>query len=156
MRGYDYKKITGLSFAGLAKYHNTVFLSTNNRYGGIPKIYRYEPLTNTMIDSINLGYADYGKIYVVDSLLIGIANNRIYKYNIATKTVVESYTYAANSITDSYMIEDGRIIINTTNTLPASFWRFTKLKYSNYYEANRRLYAISGMNLIRIRSLSND
>ncbi len=148
--GYDFNKIKGLASSGLAAWKNFIIFSTNNFYGGIAKLYFYSSTANKMIDSVDLGFADYGKIYTDQNFLIGVANDRIYKLNLTTKQLQQNFSYKKNSIIYSQQLSDGTIIIHTQNTLP-NFYKFVNLPYTSYFEDKHTLYAISGNNLLRVK-----
>jgi hypothetical protein len=149
--GYDFNKMKAQAFSGLAVYQKHVILSTNNANGGVPKLYYYNSITNKMDDSLMLGFKDYGKIYISGEILTGIANDRIYKLNLATKKLIQNTEFAARSITASFMLADGTIIINTTNNLPEGFAKFIKFKCNSYWETKDFLYATDGLYLVRIK-----
>ena len=125
--GYNYHAIDNLAYSGLAVYNKWVLFSTNNTNGGIPKIYYYNSLTNTMDDSITLsGITDYGRIYLAGNSLIGIAQHYLYKLNLQTKKLIKSYTLT-NPVNYSFQLADGRILINISENLPTDIIQFIKV-----------------------------
>jgi hypothetical protein len=159
MTGYDYHKMPDSIGEWCASaWQDKVLLSTYNAQGGHPKIYVYRSTTNTMVDSIDLGYDNYGSLFVWGDKLIGITPNRIYKYDLAAKHLIDSRIYADNSISTAFMLTDGRIIINTANTLPSAFfWQFIQKPYNfsgGYYEFNGRVYYTDGALIKRIQGLA--
>lgn len=155
MYGVAYNAYAGMGYTSIAKWKKFIIYAMNNQYGKNPKLYFYNSLNNKMTDSLDLGYEDYGKIQVKGDVLYGIANNRIYKLNLAEKKILETYSYPKNSITDAYFLSDGSAIINTRNKIPPSIFKTIYLSYSNYCEANGYVYGISGNHIIRISGLVN-
>ena len=125
--GYDCNKIVNLAYSGISAYNQWTLFSTNNSNGGTAKIYYYNSVTNTMDDSLTIsGVTDYGSIYVVGNLLIGIAPNYLYKINLLTKQLIKSYTLT-NPINYSFQLADGRVLVNTIETLPTDIIQFVKV-----------------------------
>jgi len=153
MYGYDFNKIKGLSCAGLAAWNQLVILSTDNYYGGTAKLYFYNSINNTMADSLNFGFADYGKIYINGNILTGIANDRVYKIDLAAKKLIANIPYNPKSNVRSCMLSDGSLIMNTTNNIPASFAKVIKMNEANYWETSNGIYATDGTNLVQIKGL---
>ncbi|MEP6512280.1 MAG: hypothetical protein ABJA79_00330 [Parafilimonas sp.] len=149
--GIDYSPYTKLAFAGMYKWQNVIAYSTRSNTGGHPKLYFYQPSLNKMIDSIDFGFDDYGKIYVVNDILIGIVHNRVYKVNLQTKKLIDSYSFSSGSNKNSFMMADKKIIISTVNKISASFWPVITLPYNDFCELNGNIYATDGKNFFRIK-----
>ncbi len=149
-----------MGFAGMALWRNYVLISTNNYYGShSPKIYVYSSASNTIVDSIDNGFLDNGAIYTVGDKLVGVANNKIYNYNLAAKVLINSHTYSANAITWSYQMPDGRILIKQSGvTLPTDM-SFTFVNYigsitGNMITSGSKLFILSadGKYVIRLNN----
>ena len=152
--GYDYNGIFGLGVSGLAAWNNLVIYSTNNASGGTPKLYFYSSATNTMVDSITLsGVTDYGNIYVVGNLLVGIAPYYVYKLNLFTKQLIKSYTLS-NPINYSFQLTDGRILVNTTEILPTDITQFIKIPlYGSCVQKGSDVYFSNGLYVSRYKNI---
>jgi hypothetical protein len=76
-------------------------IATSNAYGGTAKIYYYNPFTNTMVDSINLGFTNYAfnanynnGFYIVGDTLIGSKTYyEYYKINLKTKQLFQDASF---------------------------------------------------------------
>ncbi|QEC65886.1 hypothetical protein FRZ67_00680 [Panacibacter ginsenosidivorans] len=148
--GIDYEPFTGLGFAGIAMWKDLVLYSMRSK-GGTKKskIYFYDPALNKMVDSIDLGFNNYGKILIQNNMLTGVADNKIYRISLPDKKLQWSYTLS-NTINGFFLLSNGRFVINTVSVLPAALKDFISLPINNYYEANSVLYAIAGNHIIRI------
>lgn len=147
--GIDYTPFTGFTFAGIALWKDLVVYSMKSKGKKKPKLYFYDPVRNNMVDSIDAGFENYGKIFIHEGILTGVAENRI--YSIALKEKKLLWNYAVNNpINGSYMLHDGRFVVNTTAKLPPELKQFIALPVASYHEANNVLYAISGKNIIKV------
>ncbi len=145
MYGYDFTKNGVLVIQDAKQWRKKILVST---VGTGAKLYIYDPATNLM-DSIETGFSDNGKLYIVGDKLIGVANNKIYNYNLATKTLINSHTYASNSISFSYQMPDGRILITSSGiTLPVDmsfpFVNYTGNATGNMVSGGNFVYTLSG------------
>lgn len=128
MYGYDYNKIGAITHRDIAVWRKKVLFSTT---GSGAKLYIYDPATNLM-DSIETGFSDNGKIYVTGDKVIGVASDRIYNYNLVDRVLINQHIYASNSISFSYQMPDGRILITSTGiTLPRDM-SFDFVQFSGY------------------------
>ncbi len=147
--GYDYNKIDRLGAAGIARWRDLVIFSTNRAYGGTPKLYIYNSRLNSMTDSMNLGFNDYGKIYVKGDTLTGICKNRVYRVNLTGKKLLSNQVLGENTIAGSFLLSNGKIVVNTREHLSA-FPGCVSLPYNVVYENNGMLYTLSGKYVFRI------
>jgi hypothetical protein len=149
--GYDFNKIKGLSFSGLAAYDKQIIFSTNNGNGGIAKLYYYNAITNKMDDSLMLGFKDYGKIYISGEILTGMAGDRIYKVNLLSKKLIQNFEFQGRVINNSFMLSDGTFLVNAKSGMPPGFGKFIKWPYKSFWETKDFIYAVDDNNLIRIK-----
>jgi len=148
--GINYKPYESFSFSGIALWNNYIVYSMSGTGNKKPKLYFYTPGENTMKDSIDLGFDDYGKIYIRENTLTGFANNRIYSYGLKKKKLLWNYSFSNNSIGDSYLLQNGKWVVNTSNKIPPELPNVLALPFKNFYEANNMLYATSGKYLLKI------
>lgn len=147
--GIDYSSYTGFNFAGIALWNDLVVYSMKSKGKKKPKLYFYDPVRNSMVDSIDAGFENYGKIFIQKGVLTGVAENRIYSIALKEKKLLWSYT-VNNPVNGSYMLHDGRFVVSTNSKLPPELKQFIALPVANYHEANNVLYAISGKHIIRV------
>jgi hypothetical protein len=169
--GYDCNKIDRLSVVGVAAWRDSIaVVATKNSYGGTPKIYYYDPVTNIMVDSIQISnwtnYGAYNGIYIVGDTLIGSRTSYEYfKINLKTKQLIQdtSFLYYASG-----QLEDNYIWMNTPSSaqclinqpwnsncgMPTSYMLRYYNKY-NGYSFNHIVYNITwdGYNIGRTRGL---
>lgn len=153
--GINYAAYTGLEYRSICKWKKLIVYAMGTYSDKKSKLYFYDPSANKMTDSLDLGFDDYGKIFLSGNTLIGIARNRVYKLDLSTKKLITTYSFAKNSIADAFMLSNGKIIINTANKIPEDFWPVVNLHYSNYCEAAGNVYATDGKYLIHIHGLIN-
>ncbi|MBG9376998.1 hypothetical protein I5907_12205 [Panacibacter sp. DH6] len=147
--GIDYTPFTGFNFAGIATWKELVVYSMKTKFKRLPKLYFYHPGLNKMTDSIDLGFRNYGLIFIQKNVLTGIADNHIYSVDLTTKKLLWNYEIAGN-ISGAKLLHNGRFVVCTSATLPAALTNFTALPVASYLEANNQLYAISGRHIVRI------
>ncbi|CAN5418445.1 hypothetical protein BH10BAC2_BH10BAC2_18330 [soil metagenome] len=147
--GIDYSSYTGFNFAGIALWNDLIVYSMKSKGKKKPKLYFYDPVRNSMVDSIDAGFENYGKIFIQKGVLTGVAENRIYSIALKGKKLLWNYTFN-NPVNGSYMLHDGRFVVNTTSKLPPELKQFIALPVASYHEANNVLYAISGKNIVRV------
>jgi hypothetical protein len=153
MYGYDYHKIDRLSAADVIKYGRLYIMSTNSRHGGIPKLYFYDPTKNSMVDSLNFNFPEYGALYLKNDELTGITENLLYKVDLKKRKLIQKDS-VSQPINFSMQLNDGRIAINTKAALPKDLADFLIIPYSNCYESGNNLYAIiNGNTIIRIKDI---
>ena len=148
--GINYKPYESLSFSGIALWNYYVVYAMSGNGNKKPKLYFYKPDENIMKDSIDLGFDDYGKIYIHGNTLTGLANDRIYSYDLKKKKLLWNYAFNNNSIGDSYLLHNGKWIVNTSNKIPAELPNILALPFKNFYETNKILYSIGGKYLLKI------
>lgn len=148
--GYDFLKINSLSSSGLAAWKNLMIFSTG---GNNAKLYFYNSLLNNMVDSLDLGFNDYGKINITGNILTGIANDRIYKLDLSTKKIIQNFSFQKNSILYSQTLSNGTILVKTQNQLPENFAKFINLPYTGYYESGKNVYAINGTEIVVLKNI---
>jgi hypothetical protein len=148
--GINYKPYESFSFSGITLWNNYVVYAMRGNGNKKPKLYFYKPDENMMKDSIDLGFDDYGKIYMKENILTGFANNRIYRYDLKNKKLLWNYSFSNNSIADSYLLHNGKWVIHMSNNLPAELPDVLALPFKNFYEANNILYTVSGKYLLKI------
>ena len=103
--------------------------------------------------SIDAGFNDYGSIYVKGNIVTGVANDRVYKLDLVSKKIIETYAYPKNSIQASYMLSNGMLLLNTSQQIPQTFCPSVSLPYSNFVEANGIVYAFRGNMIVRVSGL---
>ena len=151
--GYDFHKIDRLSAVDVIKYGKLYIMSTNNEYGGKPKLYFYDPVKNTMADSLDFNFPWYGRLYLKGDELTGITRNFLYKVNLKTRKLIRKDS-VNGQIFFSVELSDGRIAISTKAALPKDFADFLVIPYSNCYEADNNLYTIvNGNTIVRVRNI---
>ena len=148
--GINYKPYESFSFSGITLWNNYVVYAMRENGNKKPKLYFYKPDENMMKDSIDLGFDDYGKIYMKENILTGFANNKIYRYDLKNKKLLWNYSFSNNSIADSYLLHNGKWVINTSNKIPAEVPDVLALPFKNFYEANNILYTVSGKYILKI------
>ena len=104
-----------------------------------PKLYFYKADENIMKDSIDMGFDDYGKIYIQQNTLTGFAKDRIYRYDLKARKLLWNYSFNNNSIGDSYLLHNGKWVVSTRNKMPAELLNVLTLPFSNFYETNNIL-----------------
>lgn len=147
--GIDYTPYTGFNFAGIALWNDVVVYSMKSKGKKKPKLYFYDPARNIMIDSIDAGFENYGKIFIDKDILTGVAENRIYSIALKEKKLLWNYTFTS-PVNGSYMLHDGRFVVSTASKMPTELRQFIVLPVANYHEANNVLYAVSGKKIIRV------
>ncbi|MEP7318024.1 MAG: hypothetical protein ABI921_04775, partial [Panacibacter sp.] len=113
--GINYEPYSFFKFSGIALWNNDVVYAMRGNEIKKPKLYFYRPDENKMKDSIDLGFEDYGKIYIQQNILTGFANNRIYSYDLKRRKLLWNYSFANNSIGESFMLPNGKFVVNTGN-----------------------------------------
>lgn len=147
--GIDYTPFSGFNFAGIATWKDAVIYSMKTKFTRKPKLYFYDPSSNKMKDSIDLGFSNYGLIFVQKNILTGIANDRIYSVDLATKKLLWNYEVQGN-LSGARLLHDGRFVVCTKAKLPPELKNFIALPVANYLEANNELYAIAGKQVVHI------
>ena len=102
-----------------------------------------------MTDSIDLGFDNYGQVFIDRNTLTGIAYNRIYSIDLKTKKLLWNYLLSS-TVNEAYRLHDGRFVLNTAAQIPAALKQFTWIHAGNFYEANNILYAIAGKQILRV------
>ncbi len=147
--GINYEPYSTFKFSGIALWKDLVVYSMKATGAQKPKLYFYDPAKNTMVDSIDAGFDNYGKVFIDQNKLTGIAGNRIYSIALTEKKLLWNYTLTS-PVNEAYRLHDGRFVINTAAQLPPQLKQFIPLPVANFYEANNILYAISGKQIIRV------
>ncbi len=150
--GINYEPFTGTHFSGIAEWRKLVIYAMNSE-AKKSKLYFYDPALDKMVDSIDSGFDDYGKIYIKGNILTGIANDRIYRIDIVSKKIMENFVFPKSSIKDSYRLSSGKYIITTSQQIPQNFQPSVALPYTNYLETNGLVYALKGNMMVRIKGL---
>lgn len=154
MYGIDYSAYTGMGHAGIFRWKKLVVYSMNKQLGRYPKLYFYNSLANKMIDSLDLGFEDYGSISVRRNILYGIANDRVYMVDLLKKKLLSTSTFPKKSFKFIYYLSNGTAIVDSKGTLQNSVLRLISLPYHDYLEANGYVYAINGSYIVRIKGLA--
>lgn len=153
--GLTSDSINSLSYSHMAAWGNKAIMSTNNAYGGTAKLFIYDTELRTLTDSINLGFTNYGKIYIVGDMLIGVASNKLYKVNLSTKQLIYSYT-PSFTINQSVWMADGVIGIHKSGagTVPLEFWRTRAIDNRTYcWGHNYDYFATYGKGIVEYSNL---
>jgi len=148
--GINYEPYSSFTFSGIALWKDFIVYSMKSSGIRKPKLYFYDPPSNVMKDSIDLGFGDYGKIYIQNNLLTGIANNRIYSYDLKEKKLIFNYSFPANAIPGSYLLHNGTFLLISSVKLPADLKHFANIGLGSLYESSNALYGIEGKNLIHV------
>ncbi len=148
--GIDYKPYESFTFSGITLWNNLVVYAMRGNSNKKPKLYFYNPDKNIMTDSIDMGFNDYGRIYIQQNILTGFANNRIYSYDLKKGKLLWNYAFNNNSIGSSCLLHNGKWVVNTNNKMPAELSNVIALPFNNFHEANNILYCISAKYLLRI------
>ncbi len=148
--GINYKPYESFTFSGITLWNNLVMYAMRGNSNKKPKLYFYNPDKNIMTDSIDMGFNDYGRIYIQQNILTGFANNRIYSYDLKKGKLLWNYTFNNNSIGSSCLLHNGKWVVNTNNKMPAELSNVIALPFNNFHEANNILYCISAKYLLRI------
>jgi hypothetical protein len=148
--GIEYKPYESFTFSGIALWNNLVVYAMRGNSIKKPKLFFYKPDENIMTDSIDMGFDDYGKIYLQQNILTGFANNRIYSYDLKKRNLLLNYAFNNNSIGGSFLLHNGKWVVNTANKIPVELSNVVALPFNNFHEANNILYCISGKYLLRI------
>lgn len=148
--GINYEPYSSFTFSGIALWKDVVLYSMKSSGARKPKLYFYDAASNAMKDSIDLGFADYGKIYTQNNILTGIANNRIYSLDLKQRKLIYNYTFPVNSIPGSYLLRNGTFLIIGSVKLPPDLKHFATINLGSLYESSNALYGIEGKNLIRV------
>lgn len=151
--GINYEPFTFLKFSGIALWHNDVIYSMRGNILKKPKLYFYRPKENIMKDSIDLGFDDYGKIYIQQNILTGFANNRIYSYDLKQRKLLLNYPFPNNSIGESFILPTGRFVVNTGNAIPSALTNISVLNFNIYGSANGVLYTTNTKYLFRVKPI---
>lgn len=156
IQSYDAAKIVALGFSGFAKWGNYYIMSTTNAYGGTPKLYVCNPANCTMVDSINVGFNDYGRIWTQGDQLLGQTfDGKFYKINLSTKQI--SYNQQGTGNPVCVRLADGSFTING-GTAPTGWGKIRTVSYQNY-TANKTLgtyFTVSTTNVLRTQSLISE
>ncbi len=154
--GYNYHKIGRLSLSGITQYGDLIIFSTAIRFpnNDTAKLYFYDPVKNTMVDSIGFGLSDYGGTWVQGDQLLGHAGTIFYKINLSTKKVIYNQQGVGNS--NVSRLQDGKFVISG-GTPPAGWGQFKTSAYSNFSGiGNGDYYSISGDYLIQSKNLATE
>ena len=116
---------------------------------------------NKIVDSIDAGFDDYGKIYVKENSLIDITNNRVYNFDLQAKKLIGNQVFPKNSFGKSLMLSNGKIRVATSKNIPESLFPCVLIPdhhYHDFIEVNKKVYAITkekrGHGIIEIKGLS--
>ena len=156
--GLSSDSINLLSYVHMAAWGNKAIMSTNNSYGGTAKLFIYDTDLRTLTDSINLGFTNYGRIYIVGDMLIGVAPNKLYKVNLSTKQLIYSTT-TSYTINTSVMMADGVIGINKSGagTIPLEFWETRTIDNRTYcWGHNFDYFATYGKGIVEYSNLISE
>jgi len=148
--GINYEPYSSFTFSGIALWKDFIVYSMKSSGIRKPKLYFYDPPSNVMKDSIDLGFGDYGKIYSQNNLLTGIANNRIYSYDLKENKLIFNYSFQANTIPGSYLLHNGTFLLISSVKLPVDLKHFENIGLGSLYESSNALYGIEGKNLIHV------
>ena len=151
--GINYEPFSFLKFSGIALWNNDVIYSMRGNEIKKPKLYFYRPEENKMKDSIDLGFDDYGKIYIQQNILTGFANNRIYSYDLKQRKLLWSNSFVNNSIGESFMLPNGKFVVNTGNAIPSELTNISVLHFNIYCSANGVLYTTNTKYLFRVKPM---
>jgi len=151
--GYDYNKIDRQALSGMTFYNNLVLISTNNANGGTPKIYYYDYLNNTMVDSISFGFTNYGGIWTQGEQLLGQAGTRFYKINLSTKQII--YNQQGKGNPNVARLQDGKFIISG-GTAPAGWAQMVTSTYNNWVGVNGVYYSVSSQTINSTSDIANE
>lgn len=147
--GINYEPYSGFKFSGIALWNDLVVYSMKATATKKPKLYFYDPAKNKMTDSIDLGFDNYGQVFIDKNTLTGIAYNRIYSIDLKQKKLLWNYTLSS-TVNEAYRLHDGSFVLNTAAQIPPELKQFRWVHAGNFYEANNILYAISGKQILRI------
>jgi hypothetical protein len=150
MYGINYEPYNSFTYAGIALWKDIVIYSMKSTVIRKPKLYFYDPSLNSMKDSVDLGFDDYGKIYVQNNILTGIVNNRIYSFDLKQKKLLFNYSFSNNSIAGSYLLRNGTFLVIGSVKLPAKLKHFATINLGSLHESSNALYGIEGKNLIHV------
>lgn len=151
--GVAYDAYSGMGYRDICAWRKLTIYSMANQFGKNPRLYFYDSRINKMVDSLDLGYADYGKIFVQGDVLFGVANDRVYKINLPEKKVLEVHQYPPKSISNQFFLSNGTLILTTKNEVPPSFCKTVQLNFRDYFQTEGYVYAINGNKLVRITGL---
>lgn len=155
-QGYDYNKISGLSASSILKWHDLVLFSTNNGWGGTPKIYFYNPQSNLMVDSMAWGLGNYGQLYLVGNTAIGVSPTMFYRIDLNKRIITDSTSITYNGYANhaSIMLSDGRILVEETGTLP-NWYKFVNINFGLFYsQIGGTLYGYGGYPVMKIAGVN--
>lgn len=153
--GYDYHKIGRLSLSGITEYGNKILMSTAARFvnNDTAKIYLYDPITNTMTDSLGFGLTDYGAQWAQGEQLVGVGGTTFYKVNLSNKKLI--YQQSGTGAPKLSRIQDEKFMLNG-GTAPAGWGQYKTSNYNNFIGiGNGTYFSISGVYLIRNKMLAN-
>lgn len=148
--GINYEPFNSFVFSGIALWKDVVIYSMRSTGTRKPKLYFYDPTSNAMKDSIDLGFDAYGKIYIQNNILTGVANNRIYSFDLAKRKLIYNYSFPANSISGSCLLHNGTFLLISSIKIPAELKHFANINLGSLYETENGLYGIEGKNLIHV------
>ncbi len=146
--GIDYSFLNNTTFSGMIAWKDKIIFSVKG--AGKNYLWFYDPQKNRMTDSIDVGFDDYGKLYLNKNLLTGIANDRIYMYDLAKNKLIKNFTFPKNSISNSFETKDGKMFIHSNQVLPPGLTGFYLLPYNEMIEIDGTIYAVSGKNIYKI------
>jgi len=138
----------GLSANNFLPYNGNFLWSTEVYSGGPSSLYTISVPNDSTIqvtDSLNLGFNSYGTIFMVGDQLIGFADDRVYKIDMVTRTIVDSIKFGTSCI-GATMFTDGRVVIyNGGNcvlpTIPKSFWNVSLSTNVSWFQKDKNVYA---------------
>ena len=115
---------------------------------------------NKLVDSIDAGFDDYGKIYVKENSLIDITNNRVYNFDLQAKKLIGNQVFPENSFGKSLMLSNGKILVATSKNIPETLFPCISIPdhhYHDFIEVNKKVYALTkekrGHCIIEIKGL---
>lgn len=147
--GINYEPYSTFKFSGIALWNDLVVYSMKATTAKKPKLYFYDPARNTMTDSLDFGFDNYGQVFIDKNTLTGIAYNRMYSIDLKTKKLLWNYMLTS-PVNEAYRLHDGRFVVNTAAQIPPQLKQFIVVHAGNFYETNNVLYAIAGKQLLRV------
>lgn len=175
MYGYNEDKMVNKSWVDITVWGKKLIYSTSDVNGGISYLYIYNPATNSMLDSVNLGFKSYGKTFIIGYMLMGIAQDTsndthtidstiFYKYNLSTKQL-SYYKKVRGTVNEAIWMPDGYIGVNFTITatpasspvispIPPDFYLHRSIENRNYRYGSNGNYFCVDLGIVRHNGIS--
>jgi len=147
--GIDYSFLNYTTFSDMILWKNQIIFSVKST--GKNFLWFYDPEKNRMTDSINLGYDDYGKLYIEKNLLTGIAQDRIYQFDLNKKVLIYNFSFPQNTIAQSFQLSYGKKLVHSKLPLPKELSAFYLFPYNEMVEINGVIYMIKGKNIFTVK-----